>query len=61
MSLGEKLRNVECYFRKEERWKRLTSLRKCQGDVKAAVIDDVVYVAGGSSSGEPACKYEIMF
>lgn len=54
--MGEKLRNVECYFRKEERWKRLTSLKKCQGDVKAAVIDDVVYVAGGSSSGEPACK-----
>ena len=26
------------------------------GDVKAAVIDDVVYVAGGSSGGEPACK-----
>ena len=56
MCLGEKLKSVECYLEKEGRWKRLASLRKCQGDVKAAVIDDVVYVAGGSSGGEPACK-----
>ena len=56
MRFGEKLRLVECFNPKEGRWKRLSSLKKCLGDVEAVIVDDVVYVAGGSSVGEPACR-----
>jgi len=57
MRFGEKLKLVECYNPKNGRWKRLASLKKCLGDVEAAIIDDVVYAAGGSSEGEPASRY----
>ena len=56
MRFGEKLKLVECYDQYLNKWKRLASMKKCQGDVEAAVIDDAIYVAGGSSGGKPACR-----
>lgn len=56
MRFGEKLKIVECFNHKVGKWKRLASLKKCKGDVEAVVSDEIVYVAGGSSDGEPACR-----
>lgn len=54
---GDKLNTVQCYNPETKTWKNVSHLSKCQGDVKAAVLNGNIYVAGGSCSGQSTCRY----
>lgn len=54
---GNKLNTVKCYNPESNTWENAACLSKCQGDVKAAVLNGNIYIAGGSCSGQPTCRY----
>lgn len=53
---GRKLNSMECYDPVQNAWLSLTPTSKCQGDMRAAVLDGFIYVAGGSSEGLLTCR-----
>lgn len=53
---GRKLKLMECYDPIDNTWSSLPSTTKCQGDTRAAVLGDYIYVAGGSSDRLLTCK-----
>jgi hypothetical protein len=53
---GRKLKLMECYDPVDNSWTNLASTTKCQGDMRAAVLGDYIYVAGGSSDRLLTCK-----
>lgn len=53
---GRKLKLMECYDPLDNSWSNLPSTSKCQGDMRAAVLGDYIYVAGGSSDRLLTCK-----
>jgi hypothetical protein len=50
------LNTVQCYDPETAAWKNVAHLTKCQGEVKAAVLDGNIYVAGGSCTGQATCR-----
>ncbi|KAK3699556.1 hypothetical protein QZH41_003934 [Actinostola sp. cb2023] len=54
---GRKLKIMECYDPIDNSWSSLPSTTKCQGDMRAAVLGDYIYVAGGSSDRLLTCNY----
>lgn len=54
---GRKLNLMECYDPTQNGWVSLQPMSKCQGDMRAAVLDDFIYVAGGSTEGLLTCRY----
>lgn len=53
---GRKLKIMECFDPVDNSWTNLASTTKCQGDMRAAVLGDYIYVAGGSSDRLLTCK-----
>lgn len=53
---GRKLKLMECYDPVDNSWSNLSPTTKCQGDMRAAVLGDYIYVAGGSSDRLLTCK-----
>lgn len=53
---GRKLKLMECYDPVDNSWSNLPSTTKCQGDMRAAVLGEYIYVAGGSSDRLLTCK-----
>lgn len=53
---GDKLNTVQCYNPASGKWRNVAHLAKCQGDVKAAVLNGNIYVAGGSCSRQSTCR-----
>ena len=58
MRRSVKLRSARCYDSESGKWTTLPPPLRCRGDIKAAVIDGILYVAGGSGERELACRYE---
>ena len=54
---GEKLSTVQCYDPQSNCWRNVAHLNKCKGDVKAAALNGMIFVAGGSCSGQMTCRY----
>ena len=57
MRRGVKLRSAKCYDAETSRWTTLPPPLRCRGDVKAAVANKILYIAGGSGERESACRY----
>ena len=53
---GAKLNTVQSYDPQSTVWKNVAYLTKCQGEVKAAVMNGNIYVAGGSCIGQATCR-----
>ena len=57
MRRGVKLRSAKCFDAESCKWTTLPPPLICRGDVKAAVVNKLLYIAGGSGERESACRY----